>query len=107
MYVLNTTRHLIAPASDETVGRLRRMLTEEIAPKAATLEGLRNISWMLSTDRMTLQAFSGWSHEDDLVRAERSAQHGQNGVVINELLGGLTQPQGHSYYRILGSREFA
>lgn len=102
MYYLNTTRHLQTPAGDEVVGRLMKMLTEEIAPKAATLEGLKNISWMLSLDGLTLQAFSGWGSADDLPRAENSEQHVNNGKIINEMLGGLASPQEHSYFRLLG-----
>ncbi len=106
MYYLNTTRHLVNPVDDATVARLMTLLTEDIAPKAATLEGLQSISWMLAQDRMTLQAFSGWQSAEDLPRAEQSDQHVKNGAVINELLGGLASPQAHSYYRLLGERTF-
>jgi hypothetical protein len=101
VYYLNTTRHLKTPASDETVAQLLKLLDTEILPKASTLQGMRSIQWMLSTDAMTLQAFSGWNAEGDLDRAQNSAQHTENGLVINDLLGGLSQPQGHSYYREL------
>ncbi|TDV56417.1 hypothetical protein [Actinophytocola oryzae] len=106
MHYLNTTRHLITPPTDATIDELMTLLTERIAPSAATLSGLRSISWMLSHDRMTLQAFSGWESAEDLPRAENSDQHVNNGKIINELLGGLAQPQGHSYYRLLGERSF-
>lgn len=106
MHYLNTTRHLNVPPSDETIDELLRMLNEEIVPSAATLDGLQSISWMLSHDRMTLQAFSGWLTHEDVLRAEHSSQHQTNGGRINDLLGGLAQPQGHSYYRLLGERKF-
>ena len=82
------------------------VLTDHIVPSAATLGGLQSISWMLSHDRMTLQAFSGWLSHEDVLRAERSEQHVRNGAIINELLGGLAAPQQHSYYRLLGEQKF-
>lgn len=106
MYYLNTTRHLNTAPSDEVIGRLMTLLTDDIAPKAATLDGLQNISWLLSLDGMTLQAFSGWKSADDLPRAEHSDQHVNNGKIINELLGGLATPQEHSHFRLLGERSF-
>lgn len=106
MYYLSTTRHLKNPASDETVARLLALLNDEIAPSAATLEGLQNISWMLSQDGLTLQAYSGWQSADDLPRAENSAQHTNNGKIINELLGGLASPQEHGYFRSIAARSF-
>lgn len=104
MFYLNTTRHLIAPADDAVVTRLRDRLDSEIGPKAETLEGLLSISWMVSLDGMTIQAFSGWGSAEDLRRAEGSPQHKENGALITDLLGGLAQPQGHSYYRLITSR---
>lgn len=106
MHYLNTTRHLITPPSDATIDDLMKLLTEQIVPSAATLSGLRSISWLLSHDGMTLQAFSGWGAAEDLSRAEHSDQHVNNGKIINELLGGLAGPQEHSYYRLLGERSF-
>lgn len=107
MYYLNTTRHLVSPADDATADRLMALLTEQVVPRASTLEGLHSISWMLSLDGRTLQAFSAWDAQEDLTRAEHSAQHTQNGPVINELLGGLSRPQEHSYYRLLGAHTVA
>lgn len=106
MHYLNTTRHLRAPVSDELIMRLMKTLTDDIAPKAATLEGLRSISWMLSHDRLTLQAYSSWQSAEDLPRAEHSEQHVNNGRLINEMLGGLARPQEHSYYELIGDRSF-
>lgn len=107
MYYLNTTRRLKIPATDASIDELMALLASDILPKASTLEGMRSISWMLSTDRQTLQAFSGWGSEADLQRAQDSTQHRENGVVINELLGGLTEPQGHSYYRLLSHNDIS
>jgi hypothetical protein len=106
MHYLNTTRHLVTAPSQATIDELMTLLTERIVPSAATLSGLRSISWMLSHDGLTLQAFSGWGAAEDLSRAEHSDQHVNNGKIINELLGGLAEPQTHSYYRLLGVRTF-
>lgn len=106
MHYLNTTRHLVTAPSEATITELMSLLTERIVPSAATLSGLRSISWLLSHDGKTLQAFSGWAAADDLARAEHSEQHVNNGKIINELLGGLASPQEHSYYRLLGERKF-
>lgn len=104
MYYLNTTRHLLTPADDAVIANLLHRLDTEIGPKAESLEGLRSISWLISTDRMTVQAFSGWDSADDLKRAENSQAHRENGALIAELLGGLAQPQGHSYYQLISSK---
>jgi hypothetical protein len=106
MHYLNTTRHLQNPPSDETLDHLLKVLNEQIVPSAATLSGLQSIAWMLSHDRKTLQAISGWLSHDDVLRAEKSQQHVTNGGRINDLLGGLASPQEHSYYRLLGERKF-
>lgn len=106
MHYLNTTRLLRTAPSDQTIAELLAMLDTDIAPSAGTLPGLQSISWMLSHDRLTLQAFSGWANAEDPLRGERSAQHTTNGVRINELLGGLTAPQSHSYYELLAERRF-
>lgn len=107
MHYLNTTRHLKTPPTDETIEHLLTVLNEQIVPSAGTLSGLRSISWMLSHDRATLQAFSGWSSHDEVLMAEKSQQHVRNGGIINDLLGGLASPQEHSYYRLLGEHKFA
>jgi hypothetical protein len=104
VFYLNTTRHLVTPADDAVIATLLHRLDTEIGPKAESLEGLRSISWLVSTDRMTIQAFSGWDTAEDLPRAENSQAHRENGVLIADLLGGLAQPQGHSYYRLISSR---
>lgn len=106
MYFLNTTRHLATPPSDELVAQLLGELEEKIVPSAATLGGLRSISWMLSHDRQTLQAFSGWDSHELVLAAEQSPQHVRNGARINELLGGLASPQEHHYFRLLGEHRF-
>jgi hypothetical protein len=106
MHYLNTTRHLRTPPSDDTIEHLLKVLDEQIVPSAATLSGLQSISWMLSHDRLTLQAFSGWASHDEVLQAEQSPQHVRNGGIINDLLGGLASPQEHSYYRLLGEKKF-
>lgn len=106
MYFLNTTRHLASPPSDATIDHLLAVLEEKIVPSASSLPGMRSISWMLSHDRRTLQAFSGWESHEKVLEAERSPQHVTNGALINELLGGLASPQEHSYYRLLGEHRF-
>jgi hypothetical protein len=104
VFYLNTTRHLITPADDAVIANLLNRLDTEIGPKAESLAGLRSISWLVSTDRMTVQAFSGWDSAEDLPRAESSQAHRENGKLIAEILGGLAQPQGHSYYQLISSR---
>jgi hypothetical protein len=106
MYFLNTTRHLATPPSDATVAHLLSVLEEKIVPSAASLAGIRSISWMLSHDGRTLQAFSGWASHEQVLEAEQSPQHVTNGAAINDLLGGLASPQEHSYYRLLGEHRF-
>jgi hypothetical protein len=59
---------------------------------------------MLSSDRLTLQAFSGWLTEDGPAKAEEHGLHVSNSALINELLGGLASPQEHTFYRLLVSR---
>ena len=104
MFYLNTTRHLITPADDSVIATLLHRLDTEIGPKAESLDGLRNLSWLVSTDRMTIQAFSGWGNAEDLPRAENSEAHRENGALIAELLGGLAEPQSHSYYQLIAAR---
>ena len=85
MFYLNTTRHLITPADDGVIANLLNRLDTEIGPKAESLAGLRSISWLVSTDRMTVQAFSGWDSAEDLPRAEGSQAHRENGKLIAEI----------------------
>ncbi|GLY88868.1 hypothetical protein [Actinoallomurus iriomotensis] len=105
MFYLNTTRHLVTPADDSVIARLVDRLDSEIGPKAESLDGLRSISWMVSLDRMTIQAFSGWDTAEDLPRAQNSTQHRENGLLIADLLGGLASPQEHSQYQLISSRK--
>jgi hypothetical protein len=104
MYLLNTTRNLQTPATPETLARLVKMLESEVAPSVASVEGLQSISWMLSSDRQTLQAFSGWGTAEGPAAAERHPLHQSNSVLINDMLGGLVQPQQHTYYELLVER---
>jgi hypothetical protein len=104
MYYLNTTRQLRAPLPADGVDRLVSALASQIAPGVAATEGLQSISWMLSSDRLTLQAFSGWLTEDGPARAERHELHIRNSALINELLGGLATSQQHTHYRLLAQR---
>lgn len=104
MYYLNTTRQLRVPLSAEGVDRLVWTLTNQIAPGVAATEGLQSISWMLSSDRLTLQAFSGWLTEDGPAKAEQHELHVRNSALINELLGGLAAPQQHAYFQLLVER---
>lgn len=104
MYYLNTTRQLRAPLTAEGVERFVSALTSQIAPGVAATEGLQSVSWMLSSDRRTLQAFSGWLTEDGPAKAEHHELHVRNSTLINELLGGLAAPQQHTYYRLLVER---
>ncbi len=106
MYLLNTTRHLQTPASPDTLARLLKMLENEVAPSVTSVEGLQSISWMLSSDRQTLQAFSGWGAADGPATAERHPLHQSNSILINEMLGGLAEPQQHTYYELLAERSF-
>jgi hypothetical protein len=104
VYYLNTTRQLLTPLPAEGVDRLVATLANQIAPGVSAAEGLQSISWMLSSDRLTLQAFSGWLSEDGPAKAEQHALHVSNSALINELLGGLAAPQQHSYYQLLVER---
>lgn len=105
-YYMNTTRYLKPPASDGVIAQLMMLLNEKIAPTTGEFDGLQNIAWLLSQDRLTLQAFSGWQSAEDLPRAEHSSQHINNGKLINELLGGLASPQEHTYFQLLARRTF-
>ena len=106
MHYLNTTRHLAQPPSDELLAQLVSELQEKIVPSAPSLAGMRSIAWMISHDRRTLQAFSGWDSHEMVLAAEKSPQHVTNSARINELLGGLASPQEHHYYRLLGEYRF-
>lgn len=104
MYYLNTTRQLRSPLSVQAVEQFVAMLTNEIAPGVAATEGLQSISWMLSSDRLTLQAFSGWLAPDGPALAEQHPLHKSNSIKINDMLGGLAVPQQHAYYQLLVER---
>ena len=106
VYYLNTVRHLQSPPDDKRVDELVAMLSEGIASSAGTLSGIRSIQWILSQDRMTMQAFSGWSSWDELPMAEHSEMHVRNSRTINDFMGGLHSPQEHHYYRVIGQRSF-
>lgn len=104
MYYLNTTRHLRTPLAEDGVERLISALTNQIAPGVAATQGLLSISWMLSSDRSTLQAFSGWATEDGPASAEHHPLHVSNSALINDMLGGLASPQEHTFYQLLVQR---
>jgi hypothetical protein len=104
VYYLNTTRQLLVPLTDDGVDRLVSALADKIAPGVAATEGLQSISWMLSSDRRTLQAFSGWLTEDGPAQAEQNPLHVSNSALINEMLGGLASPQQHTFYQLLVQR---
>ena len=106
MYFLNTIRHLQTPPDDHKLDELVAMLSEGIAGTAGTVPGIRSIMWILSQDRMTMQAFSGWSSWDDLPQAEHSDMHIKNSAIINDFMGGLRTPQEHQYYRLIGQRSY-
>jgi hypothetical protein len=104
VYYLNTTRQLRVPLTPGGVDRLVTTLTDQIAPSVSAVEGLQSIAWLLSSDRLTLQAFSGWLTEDGPARAERHGLHVSNSALINELIGELTAPQQHTFYQLLAQR---
>jgi hypothetical protein len=104
VYYLNTTRQLRVPLPADGVDRLVSALTNQIVPSVSAVEGLQSMSWMLSSDRLTLQAFSGWLTEDGPSQAEQHGLHVSNSVLINELLGGLAGPQQHTFYQLLAQR---
>lgn len=106
MHYLNTVRHLSTPASPETTERLRQLLVEQIIPSVENVEGMVSIAWLLSHDRRTLQAFSGWAEPQDAAAAEHNPVHATNSAIIKELLGGLAVPQEHYFYELLGQRSF-
>jgi hypothetical protein len=104
VYYLNTTRQLRVPLSDDGLDRLVSTLTNQIAPSVTAAEGMKSISWLLSSDRLTLQAFSGWLTEQDPARGQQHPLHVSNSAIINELLGELAAPQQHTYYQLLTQR---
>ena len=104
LYYLNTTRQLRVPLTADGVDRLVTTLTNQIAPSVSAVEEMQSIIWMLSSDRLTLQAFSGWLTEDGPARAEQHELHVRNSVLINELLGELATPQQHTFYQLLAQR---
>ena len=104
MYYLNTTRQLRVPLTPGGVDRLVTTLTDQIAPSVSAVEGLQSIAWLLSSDRLTLQAFSGWLTEDGPAQGEQHGLHVSNSALINELLGELATPQQHTFYQLLAQR---
>jgi hypothetical protein len=104
VYYLNTTRQLRVPLSADGVDRLISTLTNQIAPSVSQVDGLQSMSWLLSSDRRTLQAFSGWLAQDGPERAEHHPLHVSNSVLIKEALGELAEPQQHTFYRLLAQR---
>jgi hypothetical protein len=105
MYFLNTSRRLLTPATDATLDLLRGRI-DGIADKAGTLGGMRSIAWLVSLDRTRMQAFSQFDTAGELETAEHSPQHVENSALIADLLGGLTEPQTHTYYELLSQRRF-
>jgi hypothetical protein len=106
MYFLNTTRHLATPASDTTIDRLIERLTGGMTATLGS-SGVRSNAWLVSADRSTFQAFTGFDEADQVSGAERSPQHLANSAVINELLGGLSEVQQHNHYRLVLSRKIS
>jgi hypothetical protein len=104
VYYLNTTRQLRVPLTPSGVDRLVTTLTDQIAPSVSAVEGLQSIAWLLSSDRLTLQAFSGWRTEDGPAQGEQHGLHVSNSARINELLGELATPQQHTFYQLLAQR---
>ncbi|WP_236007750.1 hypothetical protein [Nakamurella leprariae] len=59
MFYLNTSRQLLRPADEATLAALRSRI-DGIADTAGTLGGIRSIAWLVSLDRMRMEAFSAF-----------------------------------------------
>jgi hypothetical protein len=105
MFYLNTSRTLLTPADDATLARLRGNIDEIIA-KASTAGSIRSIAWLVSLDRTRVQAFSGFDTAAELDGAQHSRQHVENSALIEQLLGGFTEPQQHTGYELFTRAQF-
>lgn len=103
MHLLTTTRHLDREPTDDMVRQLRQFLDTEVVDRAVTREGIRAMAFLLPADRRRLFSFTVWPDEPTMREAEVSAQHLDNSVLIESMLG-VTRPREQHHYEVLSSR---